>query len=294
MIIARRTIGLFSAGLLAVFVLWATIVAAQTGVGAPALLGGENDSPIQIDAPGGIEWQQEEQAFIAMGDGTGSATAIRGTTTIKADELRAYYRDGKTGGSEIWRLDANGNVRMTAPGWEATGGRAVYDVTQAVIVLSDANPVVLVSGEDRVTATGQVEFWRAKNIAVARDNATAIRGERQIRADVLTAKFETDAQGKDRVRLLEGFDNVVITTASERVEASRAAYNVQTGLARMDGNVTISQGENQLTGCSADFDLNTSVSRLKSCAGTGSGQRVRGILMPGAKSSVKSPLPGGR
>lgn len=258
--------------------------AAQT----PSLFGGDNETPIEVTADGGIEWQRDASVFIAREN----ATATRGDTIVRADELRAYYRQtdsdtNKEGGSsEIWRLDAIGHVQITAPGWLAEGGLAIYDVAGAVIVLKDANPIKLTSGEDIITATEQVEFWSDRKLAVARGNATAVRGERRIRADVLSAHFEPGPDGKDRVRLVEGFDRVQINTAGEQATSERAAYDVVTGLARLVGSVIIKRGENQLQGCSADLDLNTGISRLKSCppkpgSPKGSG-RVKGVLMPGA------------
>lgn len=254
---------------------------------AQTLFGGDNDTPIEVNADGGIEWQRDASVFIA----TKNATATRGNTVVSADELRAYYRqnnDADGGGTEIWRLDAIGNVKITAPGWVGEGGLAIYDVAGAVIVLKDANPIKLTSGEDIITATEQVEFWSERKLAVARGNATAVRAQRTIRANVLSAHFEQGPDGQDRVRLVEGFDQVRINTANEQATSDRAAYDVVSGLARLTGSVIITQGDNQLEGCSADLDLNTGISRLKSCAPApgapeGSG-RVKGVLMPGARA----------
>src|SRR6185437_14745866 len=43
----------------------------------------DNNNPISIEADSGIEWQQNQQLYIARGN----ATAIRGQGTIKADTL---------------------------------------------------------------------------------------------------------------------------------------------------------------------------------------------------------------
>jgi len=253
------------------------------------LKAGAEALPLTIDATGGIEWNQKEQLFIAAGP----ATATRGEMVLDADELRAYYREAPAGGSEIFRLDAVGNVRITTPGRVATGGLAIYDVDKSVIVLKNGNPVKLVAGPDVITTEGQLEFWDKRDLAVARGNADAVRADRRIRADVITAHFVTGEDGKTQVGRVEAFDNVRIDTANEQVFSDRAAYNVPTGLARLTGSVKIKRGENIINGCSADIDLNTGISRLNSCAdatsqtpgqtGTQTPGRVHGVLTPKGK-----------
>lgn len=255
------------------------------------LMGGDGAEPLSIDAKGGIEWNQKDQVFIAAGP----AKATRGDMVLDADELRAFYRPSATGGSEVFRLDAIGNVRITTPGRVATGGHAVYDVDKAVIVLKDSQPVTMTAGADVITTDGQLEFWDTRKLAVARGNAKAVQGDKRIQADVLTAHFITDAAGKTAVGKIEAFDNVRITTSAEQVFANRAAYNVPTGLARLTGSVKIKRGDNEINGCSADIDLNTGISRMNSCEGGSvsgttsgapaggkkpSGPRVHGVLTP--------------
>lgn len=264
------------------------------------LTSGQGNDPITIDAQGGIEWNQKEQLFIA----SGPAKATRGDMVLDSDEMRAFYRPAQGGSNEVYRLDAIGHVRITSPGRVATGGHAIYDVDKAVIVLKEAKPVTLTSGADIITANDQLEFWDKRNMAVARGGAKAVRGDKRINADVLTAHFITNAAGQSELGRLEAFDNVVITTATEQAFAERAAYNVPTGLARLTGSVKIKRGDNVINGCSADIDLNSGISRMNSCdqedggrGGGGAGgtasppdgqktgaPRVHGVLTPANKN----------
>ncbi|OEJ64014.1 hypothetical protein BEN30_00980 [Magnetovibrio blakemorei] len=245
------------------------------------LRGGGDSLPIGINAVGGIEWNQDQKVFIASGP---AATATQGDMVIDADELRAYYRDADTGNTEIFRLDAVGQVRITSPGRIATGGHAVYDVDKSVVVLKDGNPVKLISGSDVIITNGQLEFWDQRNLAVARGGAQAARVDKRIRAEVLTAHFVKGDAGKSQIELIEAFDNVRIDTDSEQVFSDRAAYNVPTGLARLTGSVKIIRGGNQINGCSADIDLNTGISRLNSCDGAA----VSGTTAGGAAGGVNA------
>ena len=285
-------------------VVWAGVSVMMPVVQAQAqamdLTGGDGTEPLSIDAKGGIEWNQKDQVFIAAGP----AKATRGDMTVDADELRAFYRPSASGGSEVFRLEAIGNVRITSPGRVATGGHAVYDVDKSVIVLNEGYPVTLTAGADVITTDGQLEFWDTRKLAVARGNAEAVQADKRIKADVMTAHFTTDGQGKTVLGKVEAFDNVRITTANEQVFANHAAYNVPTGLARLTGSVKIKRGDNEINGCSADIDLNTGISRMNSCEGAGvsgstaspsggaagkkpTGPRVHGVLEPNSKPSSK-------
>ena len=247
--------------------------------------GNDEALPISIDATGGIEWNQDRNVFIA----SGPATATQGDMVLDADELRAYYRDAASGNSEVYRLDAIGNVRITTPGRVATGGYAVYDVDKSVMVLKDGNPVKMVSGGDVIVAKGQLEFWELRQLAVARGDAQAVRADKRIRADVMTAHFKKDKAGKTAVELIEAFDNVRIDTDQEQVFSNRAAYNVPSGLARLTGSVKIIRGGNQINGCSADIDLNTGISRLNSCEGGAVRGVTTGSGTSGGANTVQQP-----
>ncbi|MBO6784430.1 MAG: hypothetical protein JJ899_14340, partial [Alphaproteobacteria bacterium] len=77
--------------------------------GAQSLgFGGTGDGPIQIEADDGIEWQRSNQLYLARGN----ARASQGGVRVEADELIAHYRPNAAGENEIYRINANGNVRI--------------------------------------------------------------------------------------------------------------------------------------------------------------------------------------
>lgn len=252
------------------------------GARALGLMSGESDQPLQVDADEGIEWQQDQQIFIARGN----AVAVRGDVTVRSDVLRAYYRKKPDGTSEVWRMDAEGNVVITAPTEKAYAEKAIYDVDNGILVLT-GRAVRFVTPQDEISANRQLEFWEKKGMAVARGNAVASREGRKLRADTLTAHLRSDAAGKSRVWRVEAFDNVVVLTDTETVTSSRAVYNVDNGLATLTGAVKITRGDNQLNGCTAEVNVRSGTSLLKACASPGPGGdptpgRVRGLIMPGS------------
>ena len=238
------------------------------GIGLPNQSGG---SPVEITADSGIEWQSKNNAYIARGN----ARAAQGDVAVHADKLTAFYRENPNGSTAVWRIDADGNVRIVTPTQRAYGDKGIYDVDNGILVLTGA--VRLETDTDRITARDSLEYWEKKNIAVARGNAIAQRGDNRLRADILTAYFVKDKEGKSRVKQVDAFDNVVITTPDEIVRSSRGVYDVDTGVARLTGSVKITRGENQLNGDSAEVNLNTGVSRLY---GGAQGGGVRGIFTP--------------
>lgn len=239
---------------------------------------GDSDQPIEVFADEGIEWQQDNLTFLARGN----AKAVRGDVTIHADELRAYYRTLPKGGTEIRQLDAIGNVRIVTPGETAYGGRAIYDVDNAILVLSEGK-VRLITANEKITAHDQIEYWERKNMAVARGNAEVVQKDKKLAADVLVAYFKKIKGGKSEIHRVEAFDNVRVNTGKDRATSQRGVYNVKSGIATLTGAVQIGRDGNKLDGCRAEINMNSGVSKLFGCGPGGSGQ-VGGVFKPrGAK-----------
>jgi lipopolysaccharide export system protein LptA len=238
------------------------------------------DSPLQIEADEGIEWQRANQLYIARGN----ARAAQGGVTIEADTLIAYYRDGATGSSEIYRLDARGDVAIRSENEVATGSEAVYDVINRILVLT-GDEVRLVTPEDTIVAKDSLEYFQKDGLAIARGDALAIRQDRRVRADVLLAHFEQteSAEGSARVDRIEAVGAVHISTPDDIVNADRGDYQLDAGIATLTGNVRITRGDNQLNGEFAEVDFNTGISRITGGPGGQKKERVKVLLLPKPK-----------
>ncbi|MCA3308608.1 MAG: hypothetical protein ING03_04100 [Roseomonas sp.] len=270
--------------------------------------------PIEVTARDGMEWRQNEQVVIARG----AARAVRGGVTIDADLLMARYRprggapaearppsEGPGGASEIWRLEAEGTVVITTATDRAEGDRAIYDMDQAVMVLTGRN-LRLTSPDNVLTARDSVEYWPQRRMAVARGDAVVVtKDDRRVRADVLVAYFKeaptegTAAQrpvaarpgaeaspgSSSNLEKVEAYGRVEIRTPEEVVRGDSGVYTPPNGLARLLGNVTIVRGDNTLTGCEAIVNMDTGISRLVACPN----ERVRGIIVPGEGQGLPGP-----
>ena len=272
----RTFSGVYSAAFLA------AVTLSFGGANAQSLsLGGvKDDVPIEVYAEDGIEWQQDGSIFVARGN----ARAVRGEVEVLSDELKAHYREGAGGQSEVWRLDALGNVRIISNSETAYGSRAIYNADKKVLVIDGEKPR-LVSGKDTLSASQQLEYWELKSFAVARGDAVAVRDNKRVHADVLVAHLKPDAKGQTRVYRVDAYDNVRIRTGRETATGDRGVYNVDSGVATLTGKVKLVRDDNELRGCRAEVNLNTGISKLFACANQSSSGRVQGSFVPKNRNS---------
>jgi lipopolysaccharide export system protein LptA len=301
------------------------IVAAQPAWAQGIDLGrGGSGAPIEITARNGIEWDRDAKRYIA----TGEAVARQGDTSVHGDRLVAWYRDAATGGTEIYRYEAIGTVRFETPTQRVEGDRGIYDVDSQVVVVT-GRALRLTTPTDTLTARDTLEYWAARDIAVARGNAMIVSGERRMTADVMTAHFvqqtqparaaasargqpqvrgQPPARGQANVRApaqpagtgadqrlqrVEAFGNVHVSTPTEIARGDRGVYNMQTSIAQLAGNVRLTRGDNQMAGDFGEVNMNTGLSRLLSTPGSGDG-RVRGLLIPQQAQQPRPAAPAAR
>ena len=236
--------------------------------------------PIEVEAENGIEWRRDEKIVLARGN----ARAIRGDTKVTADTLSAHYRELNDGSSEIWQLEADGNVAISSPTETAYGEKGIYDVEKGFLRLTGGDDLRLVSEDTVVRADNHLEFWPERQVLYARGNASAVQRENRLDADTLTAFFEKNAEGKTELARIEADDNVRVTTPEEILKADEGVYNLETGIATFTGSVKITRGRDQLNGCRGEVDMNTGVSKIFGCnQGSSGAPRVRGLIHPEGK-----------
>ena len=281
--------------------------------------------PVEVTARGGFEWREAEQQVIASDD----ARATRGNVTVLADRLIAYYRkragqpgatepakpaaaasgsgvigDADTGSNEIYRLEATGHVRIVTPTDEAVGDHAVYDIDQAVLVMT-GHAMKLTTPQQVLTARDSMEYWSQKHMGVGRGNAVVLTSDgRRLAGDVLVgyttpaepnranpspspvaaspAKPDDPLGASGKLEKVEGFGNVEVRTAVDIARGDRGMYLPDTGLARIVGHVRITHGQNQINGPAADVNMKTGIAHLVSDPT----QRVEGLIMPNAASDA--------
>ena len=271
----------------------AILALAPAAAAAQGLMSQGGDLPVTINADQGIEWLREQKKYIARGN----ATATRDNATIRADKLTAFYRDKtQETGQDIFRVDADGHVRINADNQQALGDKAVYYVDKQVFVLV-GNNLRLLSNQGTLTARDSLEYWEGRRLAVARGDATVVQQDQRIRADILTAhiadkqasgagskakKAESKTpeakgvpQGSGQITQVDAFGNVHISLQNAIVRGDTGVYTPANGVATICGNVRITSGNNQLNGKCAEVNLKTGIYRL-----TG---RATGLVLPEKK-----------
>ena len=268
---------------------------------------GRSNQPLDVTADQGIEFSKDAKEIIARVN----AKAVRGNTTVTGDTLTAYYRDKKpaeataptkaktddkpkddssTGGSEVWRVVADGTVEIYTPTQHAYGDHADYNVDDAVVVMT-GDHLKMTTPQDIVTARDTLEYWENKHQAVARGDAVALSNQgKRIQADVLVADFAKNTQGQTVIQVAHGYDHVVLTTPTDVVTGDRADYVVETGIVTVTGSVKMTRENNQLNGGYAVVNLNTGISRMYPAppGGKAADRQVKGLFVPAPK---KAPAP---
>jgi len=156
--------------------------------------GGGSSQPIEITARDGIEWDRDNMRYVARG----AARVTQADRTIEADTLTAFYRVAATGGTEIYRYTAAGNVRISNAAQRAVADAGVYDVDSGVVTLT-GKAMKITTAAQEITARDSLEYWETKDMAVARGNALVVSSDgRRIGADMLAAHFTQPARPQSR------------------------------------------------------------------------------------------------
>lgn len=233
---------------------------------------------IDISASKSLEWNENDRIYTA----TGNAKAVKGEMTVEADVLKAFDRKKPDGSSEVWKMEADGNVKLSGKGGTAHGDHAVYDIDTRKAVLTGKN-LELDTKQDKVTATQSLEYWENEKQALAVGNAVAIRDGRETHADKLVAHMSANKNGDQDISRIEAVGHVHIVGKDDVIFCDMLAYDVANDAATLTGNVSITRGKSQLRGDKVEANFKTGKSRI---VNSGSG-RVRALISasPGQKGS---------
>lgn len=296
---APRILGALSAALILVLApassAQQTTNAATTGTttnddGGGFGLDSKKKDPIEISAENGIEWKRDTRTYTARGN----ALAQQGDTSISADTLIAYLDEQ----NELAHWEATGNVKIQTTRSTSYGDHADYQESSRLLVLTGRN-LKVVTDKQTVTARDQIEYWRDKDIVVAKGAVVMVRPEKHtiIHSDEATAYFrdkvddpatpedesqdgsevyQVEAQGHVRVDRNQNADN------PQTGFADHLSYNPDTEIAVMTGNVVIYSKQNTYKGGRAELDLKNDISRLLPAAG----QRVFTVIKPKDKDKT--------
>jgi lipopolysaccharide export system protein LptA len=270
----------------AAFILGLTCAAWSQETTAPAAGGGggfgfdNNDNdPIEISAENGIEWKRDVRTYTARGN----ALAQQGNTSIAGDTLIAYLDEN----DEISNWEAIGNVKIQTSQSTSYGDHAEYTESTRLLVLT-GNNLKVVTDNQTVTARDQIEYWRDKDVVVAKGNVVILRPQKNttIKSDEATAYFrdkrddpatpEDETGDGSEVYQVKAQGHVRVDRKEQTAFSDHLVYDPDTEVAVLTGNVTIHSKDNTYKGARAELDLQKDVSRLLPAPG----QRVFTVIRP--------------
>lgn len=267
-------------------------------------LGTDSKKPISIEADQGIEWRQTNHVYIARGH----ATAKRGNGTVIADTLTAHYRPvpkpqagspstdpDKTdmdSSTQIYLVEADGHVELRGETQHAYGDHGIYDVDAGTMVLTGSN-LRLETRQDTVTARDSLEWHDKEQLAVARGDAVAIREQKRVRADVMTAEVTRNDTGAQHISRIDAEGDVTVNSQDQTGRGDSGVYNVDTGITTLIGHVKLTRGENELRGQYAVVDMNKGIYRLlgappSETLTSSRPTRVEGLFVPHKQQPAQS------
>jgi lipopolysaccharide export system protein LptA len=283
----QRILGAVSAVL---FLLLAASSSAQETNGGTDASGGSGldsnkEEPIEISAENGIEWKRDARTYTARGN----ALAQQGDTSIAADTLIAYLDEQ----DELSHWDAIGNVKIQTDQSTSYGDRANYQESSRLLVLTGRN-LKVVTDDQTVTARDQIEYWRDKDVVVAKGAVVIVRPEKNttIHSDQATAYFrdkvndpataEDETGDGSEVYQVEAKGHVRVDRNDQTGFSDQLAYNPDTEVAVLTGNVVIHSKDNTYRGGRAELDLKNDISRLLPAQG----ERVFTVIKPKDKNNT--------
>ena len=165
----------------------------QTNAGGPAA----GQAGAQPGAQPGAQAQANPAQTGAAGTQTagGRPAAGQAATGAQAGDRTAQagnggqglLADSDSGGNEIYRVQAEGNVHIYTQTDQAQGDKATYDLDQAVMVMTGRN-LKLTTPSQVMTARDDMEYWAQKHMAVARGDAVVVTNDgRRLSADTVVA-----------------------------------------------------------------------------------------------------------
>ena len=188
------------------------------------------DRAIEVTADQGLEWDKTRKLYIARGN----ARLTRGRTSIAAGVLRAWYRDDGTMRGQVYRVEAETDVRITRGDLVATARTA--PTTRTSIRSPDGRRLAASSGDARLTATDAIEMYEDRRVVVARGGVRLMRPGEELRAATLTLHFEpvaTGRRGRTQLVRVEAQGDVRVVSCTGTVQADRIVYDPQSGAAQL-------------------------------------------------------------
>lgn len=127
----------------------------------------------------------------------------------------------------------------------------------------------------------RLEVEDGNGVAVFEGNVAVNQGTTLLKTSKLKVYYMRDAKTDTpggNVKKIEATGKVAVRSGDQVATADSAVVDMQAQIATLDGNVTVSQGVNILTGCKLRINMATNAANLSPC----SSGRVQMVFTPGS------------
>lgn len=284
--------------------------------------------PVSIAADNGIEWRQADHVYIARGNVKavrGTVTVYSDEMRAYYRPVVKKGPDGKPlppkpkepkpqpavaqgkkppkpprpgdgpgaqldeGATEIYRLEAIGNVKFVTKTQTGYGDHADYDVDSTLLVMTGKH-LKVVTPHDLLTARDTIEWYDNRQLGVARGNAVDIHDGKTIAGDVLLATIVHPPGEEAHADRIDGRGNVFVSSKDQIGRGDTGIYDVKSGIVTLTGHVRLTRGQDEMRGNYGVVDVNKNIGYLLphppsgAVAGQPSG-RVEALIMPRKKEN---------
>lgn len=125
-------------------------------------------------------------------------------------------------------------------------------------------------------AADSLEVREAEQIGVFTGDVVAGQGKLRLKAQTLTVWYGDGGGETGDIRRVRAEGDVFLSSDAETARGDWAEYNVEKGAIEMGGGVTLTQGENAISGQTLSIDLNQGRGKI-------GGGRVRSVFRPATK-----------
>ena len=238
----------------------------------------DNASSLVVEADESLQWLQNDQQYIAIGN----AVASKDDMIFRASKITADYIDDNSStaaesatGTTITRMLGEGNSHFTRGETNSRAEIIDYDMVADIITMKGSR-IEVVSPQVKINAAESLVYQRPKRLVTARGKAKVLMEDgRSIHGDTIIATLSED---ESEVLTINAKGDVLVESAApdnRSATANKADYDIRSGLALLEGDVTLFDGQSRLSGEKARMDTASGVSTLISPT---KGKRVTGVI----------------
>jgi lipopolysaccharide export system protein LptA len=120
-------------------------------------------------------------------------------------------------------------------------------------------------------AADRLEVADGEGTAVFQGKVEVIQGSTILKTSRLFVKYARDAEGRagpgGNINRIEASGGVAIRSRDQHATAQKAEVDLQTQIATLSGDVSVSQGNNVIEGCLVIMNMKTNNIEVKPCGG---------------------------